>query len=218
MAGLGHYGRNSLIINKNYGSYMHLRSVVTDIPPELLNTKDDSASIMSNSCGKCHRCMEVCPTGAILENGLIDQSICLRNVMSGNLVQDREMSFKLLSKLNNRIMGCDECQKCCPANFKTKTAPEEIPDELIKLLDLKTLLNIDDAAYKAHLIKIADLIGPNVARPRRIKLNAAIAACNYHGDNLNFTDELRQFLNSRYAKGINPIYIDFINQAIKAKS
>lgn len=215
-ASIGSYGRNSLIINNDYGSYIHFRAVLTDIKSELLNSKYSLPPIdfISANCTKCQKCIDNCPTGAILDNGRIDKARCLRSLMSGHIPYDRNHAFDLLSKMNNRIMGCDDCQKCCPSNSKLNKMPVDIPGYLLQLLDLYTLLTLEDSEYSMHIAKLAEVLGSNIVRAVRMKINAAIAACNYKGNEFDFKPILKKYLNSRYSGDIHPFYRDYISASI----
>jgi epoxyqueuosine reductase len=113
-AGLGFIGRNSLVIIPKFnlkgsiykGSFHFLGVIVTDLPLE----PDKPAE---GTCGKCRRCIESCPTGAILEDCTIDAQKCISyhtTQKSGEIPED------VSAKMNNMVMGCDICQLVCPYN------------------------------------------------------------------------------------------------------
>lgn len=112
-AGLGVVGRNSLFINKDYGSWVFLGEIVTDkyFPPFGGGLK---------FCGSCSRCVEACPAGAITENG-IKREECLSFLSQ----KKGELSSKVKEKMieYNCAWGCDVCQKVCPMNINAKKTP-----------------------------------------------------------------------------------------------
>ena len=107
-AGLGWIGRQSLLITPEYGSYVLLGELV-------LNTESDAYDkpMQTVGCGECRRCIEACPTGAIVEEMTIDTSRCIscRTIESDNTSA---------IDLHGWIFGCDECQNCCPYNSQAK--------------------------------------------------------------------------------------------------
>ncbi|HOK56496.1 MAG TPA: tRNA epoxyqueuosine(34) reductase QueG [bacterium] len=123
-AGNGFIGKNSLIINKDFGSFIFLCEV-------LINVEIEPDKPVENLCGKCKRCIESCPTGAIIEDGIID----VRKCISYLTIEKKELSEfeKDLIKKGNKIFGCEICQEVCPFNKNLKETDKEelkIPDRL----------------------------------------------------------------------------------------
>lgn len=131
-SGIGFIGKNSLIINKEFGSFIFLSEVIIDI--EIEPDRE-----IENLCGECRRCIESCPTGAIVGEGIIDARKCLSYLT----IEKREISEfeKSLIEKGNKIFGCEICQDVCPFNKKLKeTDKEELKmPELLK--NLKYLKN-----------------------------------------------------------------------------
>ncbi|HIF9339403.1 TPA: tRNA epoxyqueuosine(34) reductase QueG [Photobacterium damselae] len=103
-AGLGWTGKHSLILNQDAGSWFFLGELLIDLPLPV-----DEA--LENQCGKCVACMTSCPTGAIVEEGVIDARCCISYLTieySGVIPEE----FRPL--MGNRIYGCDDCQLVCP--------------------------------------------------------------------------------------------------------
>ncbi|MFH0820525.1 MAG: tRNA epoxyqueuosine(34) reductase QueG [Candidatus Peregrinibacteria bacterium] len=107
-AGIGFFGKNSMIISPSRGSYFFIASVMTNI-----NLKATHRSRMP-SCGNCTRCMDKCPTGAIVAPGVIDARKCIAYLTIEN---KGSIPPKLRSKIGNRLFGCDTCQEVCPFNI-----------------------------------------------------------------------------------------------------
>jgi epoxyqueuosine reductase len=120
-AGLGWYGKNANLLLPGQGSWFVLGSVLTDAP--ILS----DASPVPDGCGSCVRCIDACPTGAIVAPGVVDARRCL-----AWLVQDRG-SFPLEHRaaLGGRLYGCDDCQEVCPPNRSAdrRDAPPDVPGE-----------------------------------------------------------------------------------------
>jgi epoxyqueuosine reductase len=129
-AGLGWYGKNANLLLPGQGSWFVLGSVVTDAPLET------NAGPVPDGCGACVRCIDACPTGAIVAPGVVDARRCL-----AWLVQARG-PFPLEHRvaLGGRLYGCDDCQEVCPPNRTAdrRQPPPEGPDEeaWVSLVDL----------------------------------------------------------------------------------
>ncbi len=110
--GLGILGRNSLFIDKVYGSFVFLGSIVTDAP-----YNEKVTDIIS--CENCGKCISVCPAGAIIEKG-IDPCLCLSGVSQKKQKTDYE---RAILKKNGISWGCDICQLACPHNECASLSP-----------------------------------------------------------------------------------------------
>lgn len=110
-AGLGFVGNNTNIINYKTGSYIFLGEILTDIElPSFSNKR-------IGSCGTCNSCRQNCPTGALVQNKVLDARRCI-SYLTIELKNDIPEELRPLMK--NRIYGCDICQEVCPWNSKTK--------------------------------------------------------------------------------------------------
>ena len=142
-SGLGWIGKNSNLISKNNGSWFTLgfmiltKDLVPDIPHESL-------------CGKCDKCIEHCPTNAIVEPFVIQSDLCI----AYHTIESREKTIpkKIEENLNGWVAGCDICQDVCPWN---KSVPfnntfDTKPKEWVKKLDIDCL-NWDDSTWEKNL-------------------------------------------------------------------
>ena len=109
-AGLGCQGRNTLLINKELGSYFVLGGIVLSLPLE------PDEAFPENLCGDCRRCIEACPTGALSDAGL-SVSRCLAYWL--NSAQEAPPDA-LAAAARGMIAGCDLCQEACPHNAAKK--------------------------------------------------------------------------------------------------
>ncbi|MFJ7664023.1 tRNA epoxyqueuosine(34) reductase QueG [Lysinibacillus sp. NPDC097162] len=138
-AGIGWSGKNCSIITPEFGSYVYLGELVTNIPfaPD---------KPMEDECGDCRLCLDVCPTGALIEGGQLNSQRCI-----AFLTQTKGyLPDEFRSHLGNRLYGCDTCQTVCPKNKgKINWIHEEFkPDpELAKPL-LTPLLTISNREFK----------------------------------------------------------------------
>jgi epoxyqueuosine reductase len=106
-AGLGWIGKNSILINKNIGSFIFLGEILLDI--ELSYDKPFSGEF----CGNCDLCLKACPTKAINNNKTIDANKCISWLTVEN---KNDIPESLIPKMNRNIFGCDICQDICPFN------------------------------------------------------------------------------------------------------
>ena len=108
-AGLGWIGKNTCLIHPKIGSYFFLAEILLGIPLPI----DESFAAVH--CGTCTRCIDACPTQAILPNRTIDANLCISYLTIEN---KGEIPKELRPKLGNLIFGCDICQEVCPWNKK----------------------------------------------------------------------------------------------------
>jgi len=111
-AGLGWIGKNSLLISKEFGSYVFIGELIID-----LELKFDNP-FTADYCGNCTRCIDACPTSAIVFPRTIDARKCI----SYHTIENKEaVPESIRENLHNQIFGCDICQDVCPWNKKAKT-------------------------------------------------------------------------------------------------
>ncbi|GAA3022530.1 tRNA epoxyqueuosine(34) reductase QueG [Tetragenococcus solitarius] len=132
-AGLGFIGRNGLLITEEYGSFVYLGEIITNIQFEPDEPKPFG-------CGDCTRCITHCPTGALLGDGRMDAQKCL----SYQTQTKKMMPRKYRKQIHNVIYGCDICQLVCPYNqgkdfhFHQEMAPamDEVRPKLAPMLSM----------------------------------------------------------------------------------
>jgi epoxyqueuosine reductase len=106
-AGLGWIGKNSNLISRSSGSFVFIGEIILNLELEYNQVPE------SDFCGSCTRCIEACPTEAILGNRTIHSERCI----SYQTIENRgEISSDLRGKLSGRVFGCDICQDVCPWN------------------------------------------------------------------------------------------------------
>ncbi|MGG0460238.1 tRNA epoxyqueuosine(34) reductase QueG [Priestia aryabhattai] len=138
-AGIGWSGKNCAIITPEFGSYVYLGEMITDIPfpPD---------KPIEDGCGTCNKCVDVCPTGALVTGGQLNSQRCI-----AFLTQTKGfLAEEFRSKLGNRLYGCDTCQTVCPEN-KGKDFhfhPEMEPDPELAKPKLKPLLTMSNREFK----------------------------------------------------------------------
>ncbi len=166
-AGLGMYGKNSVVHFERFGSWVQLGCVITDAS---LETEDRSYKL--SDCGDCTKCIEACPTQAIEEPYKIVPSLCIAQLLdNGEFVPGN-----LREKVGNRLSGCEICQKVCPMNHgltPRSRYPVEI-DETPDNPELIPLLLGDEEYCKTVFPSIV----PKLMNIPTVRRNAALALGN----------------------------------------
>ena len=127
-AGLGWFGKNSNLLIAGAGSYFVLGCVVTN-SPLVFDEKP-----VDDGCGSCRRCLDNCPTQAIIAPGVIDANKCLAWLLQKPGVFDRDFRVAL----GDRLYGCDDCQEVCPPTVRFEKRASVVVDELVKHDDRTT--------------------------------------------------------------------------------
>lgn len=164
-AGLGFIGLNGLLITPEFGSYVYLGEIITNIPFE-------PDTPMANQCGSCTRCIDYCPPSALLGDGRLNAKRCL----SYQTQTKGFMPEEYRPKIRSVIYGCDICQQVCPFN-KGKDFhfhPEMEPDPESVMPELQPLLTIGNKDFKA---KFGHLAGSWRGK-KPLQRNAIIALAN----------------------------------------
>ncbi|USK93615.1 tRNA epoxyqueuosine(34) reductase QueG [Rossellomorea marisflavi] len=165
-AGIGWSGKNCSIITPEFGSYVYLGEMITNLPFSPDKPIEDG-------CGTCNKCVDVCPTGALIEGGMLDAQKCI-----AFLTQTKGfLKDEYRVKLGNRLYGCDTCQTVCPENkgkdFHLHKEMEPDP-EVAKPL-LKPLLTISNRDFKETYGHISG----SWRGKKPIQRNAIIALAHY---------------------------------------
>lgn len=149
-AGLGWAGKNTLLVNKKYGSFQALGGIITDADlAEVCPVEEDH-------CGSCTSCIDICPGKAIESRGL-NRSKCL-----SNLLEEGNMPETIREMQDNYFFECDICQEACPWNKKhlkepLRTKPSDTftcKEELIELFRFDSLLNMDEDTYNKKILPL----------------------------------------------------------------
>lgn len=198
-AGIGWIGKNTCIINQRKGSWLFLGVILTslELAPDLQ---------APDRCGSCTRCLEACPTQALVAPGKLDASLCIAYL---TIEKRGSIPEELRSKMGHHIFGCDVCQDVCPWNNKggnapVSSAPEFQPMENLFHPDLQWLSQMNEEKYRQSFrgspVKRAKFCG--------LKRNVAIAMGN--SGNREFLPELE-----RMKADEDPIIAEHAHRAIQ---
>lgn len=149
LAGVGFVGKNSLLINKRYGSYLFLGEIITDLNLE------ETESIL-DGCGSCTKCIDACPSSAVK---LDNFNLCI-----SYLTQKKELEDSDFDKFNGSIFGCDICQRVCPYNTNAEKSniTDLSPISYMENLDLAEILKMNNESFKKYKITSSGWRGKNI--------------------------------------------------------
>ena len=133
-SGLGWVGKNGNLINKQMGSFFFIATLITDLDLEA------DEMFAKDYCGTCTRCIEACPTDAILPGKVVDGSKCI----SYFTIELKEMLIpgEMKGKFDNWMFGCDICQDVCPWNRFSK------PNNEIEFTPIPEILNLSTKEWE----------------------------------------------------------------------
>ena len=164
-AGVGFYGKNTMVITRTHGSWVVLGTLVTDV--EIERTPP-----LELDCGRCRLCVDACPTGALDEPGTLDATRCLSYWTQA----PAPVPDDYREELGAAVYGCDICQDVCPWNrgVERRRAGTPLPDDAVPNVSLVDWLRRDGADLAGELDRLY------VPRndPRWLRRNALIAVGN----------------------------------------
>ena len=167
-SGLGWFGKSTNILTPSHGSWVLLGQVITD-----LELEPDQP--LKKTCGACVRCIDDCPTGAIIAPYVVDNTRCI----SYQTIENRGViPLEMRPLIRDWVFGCDICQDVCPVNRKASEAHQQIQTaEAVGPsgeLDLAELLALSDEEFRSRFQ------GTSIMRTKRVGLqkNACVALGN----------------------------------------
>ena len=171
-AGLGWFGKNTMLVNTEIGSFFFIGSLLLDLELE------QDAPFEADRCGSCTRCLDACPTDAFVAPRVLDATRCVSYL---TIELKGEIPGEFHRAIGDNIYGCDVCQDVCPWNVRFATDAREpafAAREIIAGAGARTLahriLGMDDAtfrtAFRKSPVKRAKLLG--------LKRNAAVVLSN----------------------------------------
>jgi epoxyqueuosine reductase len=171
-AGLGWFGKNTMLINPRLGSFFFLGALLLDL--ELA----PDAPFEAERCGRCTRCLDACPTEALVEPGVLDARRCISYL---TIEQRGEIPVELREAVGGLVYGCDICQEVCPWNvrFASKLGePAFAAREALAAKDARTLAREMLAMSQAEFSAVFRKSPMKRAKLRGLKRNAAVVLGN----------------------------------------
>jgi epoxyqueuosine reductase len=162
-AGVGFYGKNTLVITRTHGSWVVLGSLVSD--QEL-----ESTPPLDQDCGACRLCIDACPTGALDEPGTLDATRCLSYWTQA----PHSVPVEYRAELGTQVYGCDICQDVCPWTRGVEKRRGALPPTDTGHVDLRAWLESDGRA----LVTEYDRLFVPRNDPRWLRRNALVAVGN----------------------------------------
>ena len=182
-AGVGFYGKNTMLITRRFGSWVVLGALVTDVELE-------ATQPLGLDCGSCTLCIEACPTGALDEPGVLDATRCLSYWTQSS----EPFPEPYREALGDQVYGCDICQDVCPWNrgIERSRTGEEAPPDAEPHVSLVDWLESDEDELRSRYDRL--FVPRN--DPRYLRRNALVALGNTAGD---------PSLAERYAESDDPL-------------
>jgi len=143
-AGLGAIGKNDLVINPQYGSWVAYQTLITDAEIDI------DEPFTEDLCGTCDKCLKACPTGALYEPYRLNPQRCIPYLLT-----DKNTDPELWPLMQNYILGCDICLNACPKNHHLTpkmNVDSLFPDNIGIYPSLTMLLELDDETFQRDLI------------------------------------------------------------------
>ncbi|TJX14333.1 tRNA epoxyqueuosine(34) reductase QueG [Tissierella creatinini] len=138
-AGIGYYGKNCNIINEEYGSFIFIGYILTDLDIE------PNEGLLESQCGVCEICLKACPDKALEEGYRLNAKKCI-----SYHTQTKDMDLEIMKKIGNNIYGCDTCQNVCPKNKNIRFSihDEFLPHVTKGVIDIEELLIMSNKQFK----------------------------------------------------------------------
>jgi epoxyqueuosine reductase len=181
-AGVGFYGKNTMLITRRHGSWVVLGTLIT-------TAEIDATPPLGADCGTCTLCIDACPTGALDEPGVLDATKCLSYWTQAAAPVPEEYR----AELGAQVYGCDICQDVCPWNrgIEKRRAGESLPEQAEPHVSLADWLRVDGDELRRryerlyvprndsrYLRRNALVALGNVGRPDDAELAAPYADCD----------------------------------------
>ena len=197
LSGVGFIGKNNLIINKKYGSYIFLGEIITDL--EIYDEDKRSFKEIDEfkECTECDICYRECPSKAINKNNK-NSNICV-----SYLTQKKELTDVEMKLINGRVFGCDNCQSKCPynKNIEFSFIDEFNVFDFMNIDNTENLLELSNKGFKESYIKTScGWRGKNV-----LKRNAMIRLAKIDKEKLKTIKSDSEYLNE-YLNRLLKIY------------
>ncbi len=175
-AGLGWIGKNGMLIDPKAGSWFFIATLLTSLEPEPVQAE------ITDLCGSCTRCIDACPTEAIVEGRAVDSNRCISYL---TIEHRGPIADSLKDRLDGNLFGCDICQEVCPWNHTPAGShPAFEPRDEYARRPIHALLEMDQEAFstlfrksavkrakRVGMIRNALLVEPRIGSADRVRLS-----------------------------------------------
>jgi epoxyqueuosine reductase len=184
-AGIGWIGKNTCVINQELGSWLLLGVIVTSLPV----AEDLPVDIAVDRCGSCTRCIDACPTQALVAPREMDASRCIAYL---TIEKKGVIAEELREPMGRQVFGCDICQDVCPWN---RRAPIAVKDGMVARRELVNpaldwLAGMDAVKFKEWFK------GSPLERTRRKRLHRNVAIAMGNSGEARFLSQLEEWSGS----------------------
>jgi epoxyqueuosine reductase len=211
-AGVGWIGKNTCVINQQVGSWLLLGVVITSIPI----ADGEVFSIAPDRCGSCTRCIDACPTDALVAPHQMDASRCIAYL---TIEKKGSIPANLRAPIGRQVFGCDICQDVCPWNRKSHPKQSSAQDSLTHKDDmiprpqlinpaLDWLASMDSAEFSRWFK------GSPIERTRRKRMQRNVAIAMGNTGDPHFLPQLEAWATAR-ATAEDPILAEAATWAIE---
>jgi epoxyqueuosine reductase len=198
-AGIGWIGKNTCVIDQNLGSWLLLGVIVTSLPVAL----DVERHIAADRCGSCTRCIDACPTDALVAPREMDASRCIAYL---TIEKKGSIAEELRGLMGRQVFGCDICQDVCPWNRRAPISSNEgmLPRRQLINPALEWLAGMDAAEFRRWFK------GSPLERTRRKRLHRNVAIAMGNSGEERFIDQLKQ-----WSEAEDPVLAESAEWALK---
>jgi len=178
-AGIGWIGKNTCVINQQLGSWLLLAVIVTSLPM----AEGNEAQLAVDRCGSCTRCIDACPTDALIAPREMDASRCIAYL---TIEKKGIIPTELREPMGRQVFGCDICQDVCPWNRRAPIAVKEGMEARRELVNpaLTWLASLDNQGFRKYFA------GSPVERTRRKRLHRNVAIAMGNSGDSSFLPQL----------------------------
>ncbi len=178
-AGVGWIGKNTCVLREGMGSWLLLGVIVTSLPVE----KEAWAMPAADRCGSCTRCIDACPTGALVGARQMDASLCIAYL---TIEKKGAIDEDLREKMGRQVFGCDICQDVCPWNRRAPIGAGTVRGEMVNPA-LEWLAEMDAEGFRRWFK------GSPVERTTRKRLHRNVAIAMGNSGEKRFLPKLREW-------------------------
>ena len=198
-AGVGWIGKNTCVINQGLGSWLLLGVIVTSLPV----AANAEFNATADRCGSCTRCIDACPTDALVAPRQMDASRCIAYL---TIEKKGVIPHELREPIGRQVFGCDICQDVCPWNRRASIDAKPGMMARAEMINpaLDWLAGMDAAAFKRWLV------GSPVERTRRKRLQRNVAIAMGNSKEQKFLPQLEQ-----WARGEDPVLAESAQWAME---